>query len=107
MLMLLIRLFAVLILSTLEQITFFWNTPTLKKHQVVRDLKKFEKHCFSAMMIDEAYNKEFCANLGHWDSQSPWHIGYADLFAGSHLLNAQKPESECYIINRFIGMFAE
>ena len=49
MLMLLIRLFAILILSTFEQITFFWNqgvyNPTLKKHQVVRDLKKFENHC--------------------------------------------------------------
>jgi len=49
MLMLLIRLFPILILSTFEQITFFWNegvyTPTLKKHQVVRDLKKFENHC--------------------------------------------------------------
>ena len=35
MLMLLIRLFAILMLSTFEQITFFWNqgvyTPTLKK----------------------------------------------------------------------------
>jgi len=49
MLMLLIRLFAILILST------FWPncvllkpgvyTPTLKKHQAVRDLKKFENHC--------------------------------------------------------------
>jgi len=48
MLMLLIHLFAILILST------FWAnyvllklgvyTPTLKKHQVVRDLKKFENH---------------------------------------------------------------
>jgi len=48
MLMLLIRLFAILMLSTFELITFFWNqgvyTPTLKKHQVVRDLKKFENH---------------------------------------------------------------
>ena len=45
----LIRLFAILILST------FWAncvllkpgvyTPTLKKHQAVRDLKKFENHC--------------------------------------------------------------
>jgi len=50
--MLLIRLFAILILST------FWAnyvllkprvyTPTLKKHQVVRDLKKFENHCVRA-----------------------------------------------------------
>ena len=49
MLKLLIRLFLILILSTFEQNTFFWNqgvyTPTLKKHQVVRDLKKFENHC--------------------------------------------------------------
>ena len=48
MLMLLIRLSAILILCTFEQITFFWNqgvyTPTLKKHQVVRDLKNFENH---------------------------------------------------------------
>ena len=48
MLMLLIRLFDILMLSTFELITFFWNqgvyTPTLKKHQVVRDLKKFENH---------------------------------------------------------------
>jgi len=50
MLMLLIRLFAISILSTFKQITFFWNqgvyTPTLKKHQVVCDLKKFENHWF-------------------------------------------------------------
>ena len=49
MLTLLIRLFHILILSTFEQITFFWNqgvyTPTLTKHQVVRGLKKFENHC--------------------------------------------------------------
>jgi len=49
MLMLLIRLFDILMLSTFELIRFFWNqgvyTPTLKKHQVVRDLKKFENHC--------------------------------------------------------------
>ena len=48
MLMLLIRLFAILILR------IFWannvllklgvHTWTLKKHQVVRDLKKFENH---------------------------------------------------------------
>jgi len=48
MLTLLIRLFPILILSTFERITFFWNqgvyTPTSKKHQVVRDLKKFENH---------------------------------------------------------------
>ena len=48
MVMLLIRLFAILMLSTFELITFFWNqgvyTPTLKKHQVVRDIKKFENH---------------------------------------------------------------
>ena len=48
MLTLLIRLFPISILSTFEQITFFWNqgvyTPTLKKHQVVRDIKKFENH---------------------------------------------------------------
>ena len=47
MLMLLIRLFAILILSIFEQITF-WNqgvyTRTLKKQQVVRDLNKFENH---------------------------------------------------------------
>ena len=49
MLVLLIRLFVILMLSTFELITFFWNqgvyTPTLKKHQVVRDLEKFENHC--------------------------------------------------------------
>jgi len=32
MLMLLIRLFAVLILSTLEQITFFWNHGCTRQH---------------------------------------------------------------------------
>ena len=32
MLMLLIRLFAVLILSTLEQITFFWNQGCTLQH---------------------------------------------------------------------------
>ena len=55
MLMLLIRLFAIIMLSTFELITFFWNqgvyTPTLKKHQVVRDLKKFENHWAKAMAI--------------------------------------------------------
>ena len=52
MLVLLIRLFAILILS------IFWAnyvllklgvyTRTLKKHQMVRDLKKFENHCSRA-----------------------------------------------------------
>jgi len=55
MLTLLIRLFHILILSTFEQITFFWNqgvyTPTLKKYQVVRDLKKFENHCFRVRLL--------------------------------------------------------
>ena len=50
MLMLLIRLFAILILSiflanyVLLKLGVY--TQTLKKHQVVRDLKKFENHCF-------------------------------------------------------------
>jgi len=58
--MLLIRLFAILILST------FWAnyvllkprvyTPTLKKHQVVRDLKKFENHWSK----DILWADEFC-----------------------------------------------
>ena len=48
MLMLLIRLCAIFILSTFEKITFFWS-PTLKKHQVVRDLKKFENHWITVL----------------------------------------------------------
>jgi len=53
MLMLLIRLFAILIWRT------FWAnyvllkpgvyTPTLKEHQVVCDLKKFENHCYAVL----------------------------------------------------------
>jgi len=45
---------------------------------------------------------EFCTNLGHEDSQSPWDIGYRALFTVSHLLTMQKSESECYVINCFI-----
>jgi len=30
------------------------------------------------------------------------HSTYPDLFAGSHLLTAQKSASECYVIERFI-----
>jgi len=29
------------------------------------------------------------------------------MFAGSHLLTAQKPVSECYVIDGFIGMIVE
>jgi len=35
------------------------------------------------------------------------HIGNPDLFADSHLLTAEKPESECYVIDRFFGMILE
>jgi len=34
------------------------------------------------------------------------HSTYPDLFAGSHLFTLQKPASECYIIERFIGTIA-
>jgi len=40
-------------------------------------------------------------------SQSSWHIGNPDLFAGTHLLIAEKSESECCIIDRFIGTILE
>ena len=49
MLALLIRLFAILILSILWAnyvlLKLGVYTRTLRKHQVVRDLKKFENHC--------------------------------------------------------------
>jgi len=63
MLMLLIRLFAILILS------IFWAnyvllklgvyTRTSKKHQVVRDLKKFENHC----IMRNLYTTELIATM--------------------------------------------
>jgi len=38
-----------------------------------------------------------------------WSITMArpGLFAGSHLFTAQKPESECHIIDRLIGTIAQ
>jgi len=50
---------------------------------------------------------KFCAIHGHWDSQSPQHVGNPDLCPGSHLLTAQKPASECYVKKLFIRTIAE
>ena len=67
MLMLLIRLFAILFLST------FWAncvllkpgvyTPTLKKHQAVRDLKKFENHCSKSLLSERGMEGRVSSNL--------------------------------------------
>jgi len=50
---------------------------------------------------------KFYANLGHENSRSPWQVGNPDLFAGSHLLTVQKPESECCVIHWFIETVLE
>jgi len=74
--MLLIRLFPILILSTFEQITFFWNqgvyTPTLKKHQVVRDLKKFENHWFKRIKTLYIENLFWTSAKWFWTSTKRW-----------------------------------
>jgi len=61
------------------------------------------KHHFTAMKNHTTSN-----SAQTWVTKTVnHHSTYPDLFAGSHLLTAQKPASECYGVERFFGTIAQ
>jgi len=79
--------------------------PTLRSHEWVNNKTRRitnRNHSFIAMK-----NRTVPNSAQTWVTKTAnHHSTRPDLFAGSHLLNAQKPEIECYVIERFIGTTA-